>query len=75
MNNAEATLAMKKKLQRLLVDMGSETEIPNQEEIDTAIELVEVIWEELSLRVVGVSDVTGMINLAAPSNIFEDETA
>ena len=75
MNKAEATLAMKSKLKRLLVEMGSEDEAPTQEEIDVANELAEVIWKELDLRVISVSDTTGMINLASPEKSFEGETA
>jgi hypothetical protein len=75
LSKAEATLAVKQFITDVLVELGSEDDIPTQDEKEASREIMEVIWESLSLRVTDVSDVTGLIILGIPTNIFDEETA
>jgi hypothetical protein len=75
LSKAEATLAVKQFITDVLVELGSEEDVPTQDEKEASREIMEVIWESLSLRVTDVSEVTGLIILGIPTNIFEDETA
>jgi hypothetical protein len=70
-SNAEATLAFKGKLAEILVDLGAEDDkAPTTDEIEAAKEIVDVIWEVMEMRVISVGEVTGMVNLGIPTNIF-----
>ena len=75
LSKAEATLAVKQFISDLLVELGSDDDVPTQDEKEAAREIMEVIWESLSLRVTDVTQVTGLIMLGIPTSIFEDETA
>jgi hypothetical protein len=75
LSKAEATLAVKQFIADVLVELGSDDDVPTQDEKEASREIMEVIWESLSLRVTDVSEVTGLIILGIPTNIFEDETA
>ena len=75
LSKAEATLAVKQFISDLLVELGSDDDVPTQDEKEAAREIMEVIWESLSLRVTDVTQVTGLIVLGIPTSIFEDETA
>jgi|LauGreDrversion4_2_1035121.scaffolds.fasta_scaffold01805_9 hypothetical protein len=75
LSKAEATLAVKQFITDVLVELGSEDDVPTQDEKEASREIMEVIWESLSLRVTDVSDVTGLIILGIPTNIFDEETA
>jgi len=75
LSKAEATLAVKQFITDVLVELGSEDDVPTQDEKEASREIMEVIWESLSLRVTDVSDVTGLIILGIPTDIFDEETA
>ena len=75
LSKAEATLAVKQFISDLLVELGSDDDVPTQDEKEASREIMEVIWESLSLRVTDVTKVTGLIVLGIPTSIFEDETA
>ena len=75
LSKAEATLAVKQFIADVLVELGSEEDVPTQDEKEASREIMEVIWESLSLRVTDVSEVQGLIILGIPTNIFEDKTA
>jgi hypothetical protein len=75
LSKAEATLAVKQFISDLLVELGSDDDVPTQDEKEASREIMEVIWESLSLRVTDVTQVTGLIMLGIPTSIFEDETA
>lgn len=75
LSKAEATLAVKQFISDVLVELGSDDDVPTQDEKEAAREIMEVIWESLSLRVTDVTQVTGLIMLGIPTSIFEDETA
>jgi hypothetical protein len=75
LSKAEATLAVKQFITDVLVELGSEDDVPTQDEKEASREIMEVIWESLSLRVTDVSEVTGLIVLGIPTNIFDEETA
>jgi hypothetical protein len=75
LSKAEATLAVKQFIADVLVELGSDDDVPTQDEKEASREIMEVIWESLSLRVTDVSEVQGLIILGIPTNIFEDKTA
>lgn len=75
LSKAEATLAVKQFISDVLVELGSDDDVPTQDEKEASREIMEVIWESLSLRVTDVTQVTGLIVLGIPTSIFEDETA
>lgn len=75
LSKAEATLAVKQFISDVLVELGSDDDVPTQDEKEASREIMEVIWESLSLRVTDVTQVTGLIMLGIPTSIFEDETA
>lgn len=75
LSKAEATLAVKQFITDVLIELGSEDDVPTQDEKEASREIMEVIWESLSLRVTDVSEVTGLIVLGIPTNIFDEETA
>jgi hypothetical protein len=75
LSKAEATLAVKQLITEVLVELGSEDDVPTQDEKEASREIMDVIWEALSLRVTDVSEVTGLIILGIPTSIFEDKTA
>lgn len=66
MSNPEATLEVKKRLKNLLINLCKDNDTPTEDEIDEGEDLCEIIWEVLDLRVLGISEVSGLINLAVP---------
>ena len=47
LSKAEATLAVKQFISDVLVELGSDDDVPTQDEKEAAREIMEVIWESL----------------------------
>jgi hypothetical protein len=71
MTAPEATLAIKEMLTNILVELGAEGDgAPTEDDKEAAREIVEVLWDAVQLRVISVKEVSGMIELGIPVNIF-----